>query len=59
MGKLEKFEAIDEIRPMIFINSNTPEAEELVKREISKDTMIYEEIFITLLAHFFDYEQTD
>ena len=54
MEKLEKVEAIDEIRPMIFINSNTPEAEELVKREISKDTMIYEEIFITLLAHFFD-----
>lgn len=51
MEKLEKFEAI---RPMVFINSNTPEAEELVKREISKDTMIYEEIFITLLAHFFD-----
>ena len=54
MEKLEKFETIDEIRPMVFINSNTPEAEELVKREISKDTMIYEETFINLLAHFFD-----
>lgn len=51
MEKLEKFEAIDEIRPMVFINSNTPAAEELVKREIS---MIYEETFINLLAHFFD-----
>lgn len=54
LEKLEKFEVIDEIRLMVFINLNMFEVEELVKREILKDIMIYEEIFINLLVYFFD-----
>lgn len=54
LEKLEKFEVIDEIRLMVFINLNMFVVEELVKREILKDIMIYEEIFINLLVYFFD-----